>query len=482
MSSQASQIAKKIAALKRGLQDGKQDPSVGWRSLETLIAQAGKPKELWKDALTKDVLQDLVDAATSTFQKDQSGTSSTSVGNAIGGIWAALQPVAAHIGPPDIARINAFAEGTIHVAETWWLAYKDSIPSWKKQGAGVYEAKSAAISSALGTMQSQAAKIPSANRAGLKTLLATAPIQELVIAEMALGYDSSNDSQYDQSFYRLTSLSFAIFERIKITDFPSVVENPSSLARRFNRSADPNRAKVEDLTRVIADVLRTDDNLCITVASGMWKWYEECGIMPIPVRNKRFARIASVVAQLLPGKPEQMATRFPSVMREHDFISVIIKVLFAFGKLEGPLDSAPGPETQPIWKHWDNLKTYITSNPALFKAPLQPILKGKLLGALDIIRCNRGPSYAAEATKYMEELGTFADLKEADLRKAAIEERQEAQGGIVGCSWYRCVLYRQATDQVMHWCAGCRKVVYCGFLCQSRDWEEGHKDQCQGNS
>lgn len=46
----------------------------------------------------------------------------------------------------------------------------------------------------------------------------------------------------------------------------------------------------------IADVLRMDDNLCITVASGMWKWYEECGIMPIPVRNKRFARIASVVA------------------------------------------------------------------------------------------------------------------------------------------------------------------------------------------
>lgn len=72
MSSQASQITKKIAALKRGLQDEKQDPSAGWRSLETLIAQAGKPKELWKDALTKDVLQDLVDAATSTFQKDPS--------------------------------------------------------------------------------------------------------------------------------------------------------------------------------------------------------------------------------------------------------------------------------------------------------------------------------------------------------------------------------------------------------------------------
>lgn len=67
---------------------------------------------------------------------------------------------------------------------------------------------------------------------------------------MALGNDSSNDSRYDQSFYRLTSLSFAIFERTKIEGFPSVVENPSSLTRRFNRSADPSRAKVEDLTRV----------------------------------------------------------------------------------------------------------------------------------------------------------------------------------------------------------------------------------------
>ncbi|KAG8916476.1 hypothetical protein FRC01_003126 [Tulasnella sp. 417] len=365
--------------------------------------------------------------------------------------------------------------------------------AWKK-APGPYEAKSEAISSALITMHEMVEhQVPAANRASLKRLgkLPTAAMQELLLTEMALGYNP--ESEHDQSFYQLAFLSGVLFGRPKIEDFPSVIEDPSSLTKRFNQNADPSRANAEDLTRLygslycllavpkIANVLKTDDQLCITVASGLWKWYEECDIMPIPERNKIFARIAAVTAQLFPGKPELMATRFDVVMREYDFISVIIKLLYAFGKLQGPLDTPPATETDPLWKHWEDLKAYIISKPALFKAPLNSVLKGKLLDALDIIRCNRG-RYATTANKYLEELGTFAGLSEAELRKAAIAERQNAQGGIVGCSWYRCVLYRQATDQVMNWCAGCRKVVYCGYLCQSRDWEEGHKDVCAAGS
>lgn len=496
MASQASQqIAKQIVDLKRDVQREKRDfqaLSVQWKDLERLIKQAGNPKELWKSTLTKDVLQDLLDAATSTLQQDKSGISSVFVGSTIEATWAALESAADQLGQADIGRINIFVDGTIRVSEAWWTAYKDLIPTWKKTP-GSYEAKSGAISSALATMHEQVEQVPFANRANLKRLgkLSTAAMQELVLTEMALGYNPN--SQDGQSFYRLAFLSGVLFGHPKIEGFPAVVEQPSSLPKRFNQNIDPSRTKAEDLTRVygslycllavpkVANVLKSDDNLCIAVASGMWKWYEECAIMPIPERNKIFAQIASVTAQLFPGKPEQMATRFEIVMCQYDFISVIIKILYAFGKLQGPLDTAPESETDLLWKHWEDLKAYIISKPALFKKPLQSILKGKLLDALDIIRCNQG-QYAIRANKYLEELGTFANLDEAELRKAAIAERQKAQGGIVGCSWYRCVLYRQATDQVMNWCAGCRKLVYCGYFCQSRDWEEGHKYVCQAGS
>ncbi|KAG9041077.1 hypothetical protein FS837_012766 [Tulasnella sp. UAMH 9824] len=492
MASQAVQIAKQIVELKREVQGEKLDSqalAARWKSLQILVTQAGKPKELWKNALTKDVLQCLLDAATSTMQQDKTGISSTSVGNTIEATWAALESIADQLGQADIGRINIFVEGTIGVADAWWTAYKDVIPTWKKSP-GAYEPKSEAITSAFVTMHEQVELVPETARASLKRLgkIPTPAMQEMVLAEMALGYNP--DSEDDQPFYRLAFLSGVLFGHPKIEGFPAPVAQPSDLARRFNQNADPSRASAEDLTRIygslycllavkgIGTVLKSDDQLCVTVASGLWKWYEECNIMPIPERNKIFARIASVVAQLFPGKPEQMAARFETVMRQHDFISVIIKLLYAFGKLQGPLDTAPGLETEHLWKHWEDLKVYIVSKPALFKAPLQSVLKGKLLDALDIIRCNRG-TFATRANKYLEELGTFAGLNETELRKAAIAERQKAQGGIVGCSWYRCVLYRQATDQVMNWCAGCRKVVYCGYLCQSRDWEEGHKDECQ---
>lgn len=153
-------------------------------------------------------------------------------------------------------------------------------------------------------------------------------MQEMVLAEIALGYNP--DSEDDRPFYRLAFLAGVLFGHAKIDAFPAVVTQPSNLARRFNQNADPSRATAEDLTRMcvhlfvrlaygnrcplfllldrygslycllsvqgIASVLKADDQLCVTVASGLWKWYEECDIMPIPERNKIFARIASVVA------------------------------------------------------------------------------------------------------------------------------------------------------------------------------------------
>ncbi|KAG8923271.1 hypothetical protein FRC00_006470, partial [Tulasnella sp. 408] len=309
MASQAAQIAKQIVELKRDVQGEKRDfqaLSARWNSLQILIIQAGKPKELWKNALTKDVLQSLLDAAMSTIQQDKSGISLVPLGNTIEATWAALESIADQLGQADIGRINIFVEGTMRLADAWWAAYKDVIPTWKKSG--VYEARSYAICSALVTLHEQVELVPEGARASLKRLgkTPTAAMQEMVLAEMALGYNP--DSEDDQPFYRLAFLAGVLFGHAKIDAFPAVITQPSNLARRFNQNADPNRASAEDLTRIygslycllsvqgISNVLKADDQLCVTVASGLWKWYEECDIKPIPERNKIFARIASVVA------------------------------------------------------------------------------------------------------------------------------------------------------------------------------------------
>ncbi|KAG8985079.1 hypothetical protein FRB90_004939 [Tulasnella sp. 427] len=457
MASQASQIAKDVATLKRGLQEGKQeaqDLPARWKALETLITQTKSSQDLWKTALTKEVLKDIVDAAVLTFQMDKSGEASASIISTFDVIWNATG-----LATTDAGRINAFGNDTIRMAEAWWAAYKDSIPTWRKEDLGVCGARLTPLCSILVSVGKKTDVVISI---GGPSKLCSAPIQELVLTQIALGSDPPNESQYDNSFIDFAALLDASLEIPKVDGIPAIVGDPSSLARRLNRNVKPDRPMARDLGLLygllydllplpkVATILKEDENLAITVASGLWRYYEECGFFPIPERNKAFAKDASVVAQLFPGKPDQMKNRFKAIMIEHDFISVIIKVLYAFGQSGSPLEKRELDTGEKVWNHWEDLKKYLIANPALFKAPLHDILQVKLLGALDIIRCNKG-KFAARATKWLEDLATFADVKESNLRKAAIEERRKAQGGKDGCGWYRCVLYRQATDQVMHW-------------------------------
>lgn len=57
----------------------------------------------------------------------------------------------------------------MRLADAWWAAYKDVIPTWKKSP-GVYEGRSEAICSALVAMHEQVELVPEAARASLKRL------------------------------------------------------------------------------------------------------------------------------------------------------------------------------------------------------------------------------------------------------------------------------------------------------------------------
>ena len=86
---------------------------------------------------------------------------------------------------------------------------------------------------------------------------------------------------------------------------------------------------------------------------------------------------------------------------------------------------------------------------------------------LDQLRSSNGKNTKASVAVW-ERLGTTAGLQETVLRAEAIAARRAAAGGMVGCSWYKCTMYRQESDQLMHWCMGCKKVVYCGYFCKTR--------------
>lgn len=100
------------------------------------------------------------------------------------------------------------------------------------------------------------------------------------------------------------------------------------------------------------------------------------------------------------------------------------------------------------------------------------VLRGSLLAhdylrTLDILKGSTGPKFK-DAVWVWESVGTLAGLKESTLRAEVIASRRGATNGVVGCSWNKCMLHLQETDQVMHQCLGCRKAVYCDLLCQER--------------
>ena len=109
----------------------------------------------------------------------------------------------------------------------------------------------------------------------------------------------------------------------------------------------------------------------------------------------------------------------------------------------------------------------------------QPVLLRNALGRyknylviLDQLRSGTD-EFGQSFSKIWEQLGKVAGLEESTLRTQAVTARLAAADEIIGCSWQKCVLYLQESDQIMHWCMGCKKVVYCGYFCKNR-WVACH--------
>lgn len=75
---------------------------------------------------------------------------------------------------------------------------------------------------------------------------------------------------------------------------------------------------------------------------------------------------------------------------------------------------------------------------------------------------------ALKALSWWDTLAQEAGIDAAVLRQDAAALRKKHVGDLVGCGWYRCVQYRREYGtSVFYWCH-CRKVLYCGDMCQSR--------------
>lgn len=68
------------------------------------------------------------------------------------------------------------------------------------------------------------------------------------------------------------------------------------------------------------------------------------------------------------------------------------------------------------------------------------------------------------------ELGRSVGLDESELRLEHARECKRTVGReVIGCSWEHCLRFRRKVDlDPLYQCAGCRKKIYCGALCQKR--------------
>lgn len=112
---------------------------------------------------------------------------------------------------------------------------------------------------------------------------------------------------------------------------------------------------------------------------------------------------------------------------------------------------------------WEYLYRILIQRPKV----LEQVLRDDYLPILDQLR-GIGGAGAEMSIKFWFILARSLDLSEEELRAERRRRRQEARGGAVGCSWYKCAMYKQNMDQELFRCAGCERCYYCGERCQRR--------------
>jgi len=214
-------------------------------------------------------------------------------------------------------------------------------------------------------------------------------------------------------------------------------------------------------------------DLFLALASRAWDWYQFDDMRLQPQQKDEYTyALTSVISAFLQESGDRGSKKLASLFSEHDFLALLEKA-WAFQATQHVLVD------DPVWsaqeKRWRDLLDVLSKHGDTFRTPL----RRDYLSVVDYFRTLRTAG-AAQVLQYWEELGRIAGVKEDALRleDAAMHRISE---DIIGCSWFKCVVYRQQIGRtVVLVCSRCRKAAYCSELCQDKHWKEGgHSMECK---
>ncbi|KAG9002554.1 hypothetical protein FRB94_005808 [Tulasnella sp. JGI-2019a] len=232
--------------------------------------------------------------------------------------------------------------------------------------------------------------------------------------------------------------------------------------------------------------LATGGDLTGPLISSFW------GMCQLPPEN--FSRcfrdcaarmVLKAVLLLLLESGQRCAVQCTRLLNKLDFLSLIEKVAWLTAANPSVVEDISAYEitayeiTPGVWSKLRNL--LIGSREALL-----PPLRRDFLCLLDHLRTLIGDQTKTlenieSSIEWWEDLGKEVGVTECDLRSELCHDHEEVIGVAIGCSWFKCMMYEQECDPTgMFRCAGCSRAMYCGIVCQSRDWDEGnHQSTCQ---
>jgi len=215
-----------------------------------------------------------------------------------------------------------------------------------------------------------------------------------------------------------------------------------------------------------------DISLADKIGSLMWKGYSD---RKPEKRNDIVNLLLAIICQLVDvhgSIGQKVMTRY---LLDYDFLSLVEKVVAIL--TENPKGDISDALMQ---KELGYTRHVLLNSPEALKF----CLRRDFLYITDYYRPLTARSQhgkARMALKWWQELAAVVNITEAGLRKELEADRKQVTGGAVGCSWFKCVRFEQECDpSLLFQCSGCQRSIYCGRLCQTRDWEEGgHKGKCR---
>ncbi|KAG8983855.1 hypothetical protein FRB94_009925 [Tulasnella sp. JGI-2019a] len=184
-------------------------------------------------------------------------------------------------------------------------------------------------------------------------------------------------------------------------------------------------------------------------------------------------KVIVTVIRLLAAGDSTNAQRMNYLLQNCDFLSLVERVMLeatAYSTMDDyyPLDIL------------GNIETLVSESRDALDTPL----RRDFLYVLDHLQASAVDPETKQLVpliKFWRDLGQIVGIKERELRAERRRGMHQNLDGAVGCAWIKCVAFDRELDAGrMFWCARCHKAVYCGPLCQKRDWEEGnHKLRCK---